>query len=41
MSAFNDLNGEPSTGNAYTLKQILRNEWKFDGLVVSDYGSVT
>ena len=41
MSAFNDLNGEPSTANEYTLKQILRNEWKFDGFVVSDYTAVT
>lgn len=41
MSAFNDLNGEPSTANEFTLKQVLRNEWKFDGLVVSDYNAVT
>lgn len=41
MSAFNDLNGEPSTANEFTLKQVLRNEWKFDGLVVSDYTAVT
>jgi beta-glucosidase len=41
MSAFNDLNGEPSTANEFTLKQVLRNEWKFDGLVVSDYTAVS
>jgi len=40
MSAFNDLDGVPASGNEFTLKQILRNEWKFDGLVVSDWGSV-
>lgn len=40
MSAFNDLNGEPASSNEYTLKQILRNEWKFDGFVVSDYNAV-
>ena len=40
MSAFNDLNGVPATGNEFTLKQILRDEWKFNGLVVSDYASV-
>jgi beta-glucosidase len=40
MSAFNDLDGIPATGNEFTLKQILRKEWKFDGLVVSDWGSV-
>ncbi len=41
MSAFNDLNGIPTSGNAFTLRQILRSEWKFDGFVVSDYNSVT
>ena len=40
MTAFDDLNGVPSTANPFLLKQILRNEWKFDGLVVSDYTSV-
>src|SRR6185503_20100394 len=40
MSAFNDLNGVPTSANPFTLKQVLRNEWKFDGLVVSDYTSV-
>ncbi len=41
MSAFNDLNGVPTSGNAFTLRQVLRNEWKFDGVVVSDWNSVT
>jgi len=40
MTAFDDLNGVPSTANPFLLRQILRNEWKFDGLVVSDYTSV-
>jgi beta-glucosidase len=40
MSAFNDLNGVPTSGNAFTLRQVLRNEWKFDGFVVSDWDSV-
>ncbi len=40
MSAFNPLNGVPATANHFTLTTILRNEWKFDGLVVSDYGAV-
>lgn len=40
MSAFNDLNGVPATANHHTLTDILRDEWKFDGFVVSDYGSV-
>jgi beta-glucosidase len=40
MSAFNDLNGVPSSASPFTLTTILRNEWKFDGFVVSDYTSV-
>jgi beta-glucosidase len=40
MSAFNALNGVPATANAFTLTQILRNEWKFPGLAVSDWDAV-
>lgn len=40
MSAFNDLNGVPTSGNPFTLTQVLRKEWGFDGIVVSDYRSV-
>jgi beta-glucosidase len=40
MSGFNDLDGVPATANQYLLTDILRNEWGFDGLVVSDWGSV-
>lgn len=40
MSAFNSLNGVPASANPFTLTQVLRGEWKFDGVVVSDYTSV-
>ncbi|HEV2689076.1 MAG TPA: glycoside hydrolase family 3 N-terminal domain-containing protein, partial [Bryobacteraceae bacterium] len=40
MSAFNSLNGIPSTANPFTLKQVLRKEWGFRGLVVSDWSAV-
>ncbi len=40
MSAFNDLDGVPTSGNPFTLTAVLRDEWKFDGIVVSDYESV-
>src|SRR3984885_12128329 len=40
MSAFNSLNGVPSTANPFTLKQVLRKKWGFRGLVVSDWSSI-
>jgi beta-glucosidase len=40
MSGFNDLNGVPVSGNEFTLKTILREEWGFDGMVVSDWASI-
>jgi beta-glucosidase len=40
MTAFNDLNGVPATGNTFLLTDVLRGEWKFDGFVVSDYTAV-
>jgi len=41
MSSFNTINGVPATGNAFILRRILRDEWGFNGFVVSDWGSVT
>jgi beta-glucosidase len=40
MNAFNDLNGIPATGNAYLQNTLLKKQWQFSGLVVSDWGSV-
>ena len=40
MSAFNSLNGVPASANPFTLKQILRQEWGFQGIVDSDWTSV-
>lgn len=40
MSAFNDLNGIPASGNAFILRQILKKEWQFQGFVVSDWEAV-
>jgi len=40
MSAFNALGGMPSSANPFTLKHVLRKEWGFRGLVVSDWNSV-
>ena len=40
MSAFNSLNGVPASANPFALKQILRREWGFQGIVDSDFTSV-
>ncbi len=40
MSAFNDLNGIPASANHFILTKILREEWKWDGVVISDYNSI-
>lgn len=40
MSAFNALDGVPSSANHFTLTQVLRNEWGFRGFVVSDWTSI-
>lgn len=40
MCSFNDINGVPSSGNRKLIHDILRHEWGYDGLVVSDWGSI-
>ena len=40
MTSFNDNDGVPSTANRFILKDILRDEWGFDGLVVTDWDSM-
>ena len=40
MSAFNEINGVPATACPLTLKTVLRDEWAFEGFVVSDWGSI-
>ncbi|MCY1720654.1 beta-glucosidase BglX [Prolixibacteraceae bacterium Z1-6] len=40
MTSFNDLNGVPATGNKWLYKDILRDSWNFNGLVVTDYTAI-
>jgi beta-glucosidase len=40
MTAFNEINGVPATGNVRLLREILREEWGFSGLVVSDWQAI-
>lgn len=39
MTAFNEINGIPATANIYTIRDILKTEWGFQGVVVSDWAS--
>jgi beta-glucosidase len=40
MTSFSDLNGIPATANEFLLRQVLRDEWGFGGVVVSDWDSI-
>lgn len=40
MTSFSDLNGVPASGNRFLMQDVLRDEWGFDGLVVSDWDSI-
>lgn len=39
MTAFNIVNGVPCVGNEHLIKDILRGEWGYNGVVISDYGA--
>lgn len=41
MGAYNKVNGRHACANPWLLTQVLRGEWGFEGLVVSDWGAVT
>ncbi|MCF8233886.1 MAG: beta-glucosidase BglX [Bacteroidales bacterium] len=41
MTGFNELNGVPASGNAFLLRNILKERWDFKGFVVSDWASIT
>lgn len=41
MTAFNDVDGIPASGNRFLLRTILKEEWDFQGMVVSDWESIT
>lgn len=40
MTAFNDVDGLPATGNKWLMTEVLRNQWGFDGFVVTDYTAI-
>lgn len=40
MTAFNDIAGVPTTGNRSLLRGVLREEWKYPGLMVSDWNAI-
>nr|MDQ3395618.1 glycoside hydrolase family 3 C-terminal domain-containing protein [Bacteroidota bacterium] len=40
MTSFNEINGVPASGDPWLLNELLRNQWGYEGLVVSDYTSL-
>lgn len=40
MTSFNTVDGVPSSGNEWLMRDVLRDEWNFDGVVISDWGAV-
>ena len=41
MNGFNELDGIPATGNSFLQRDVLKEEWGFDGFVISDWGSIS
>lgn len=41
MASFNEIDGVPATANKWLLTDVLRNQWKFNGFVVSDYTGIS
>lgn len=40
MASFNEIDGIPATGNKWLMTEVLRNQWKFNGFVVTDYTGI-
>ena len=40
MTSFNTYDGMPATANEFLLKNVLRNEWGFDGIIITDYAAI-
>ena len=40
MPSFNSLNGVPAIANSWLMKKVLKDEWGFDGVVISDYNAI-
>ncbi|MFY1046625.1 beta-glucosidase BglX [Chryseobacterium sp. GP-SGM7] len=40
MASFNEVDGVPATGNRWLQTEVLRNQWKFKGFVVTDYTGI-
>jgi beta-glucosidase len=40
MNSFNDLNGIPANGDHYLQRTILKEDWDFQGFIISDWGSI-
>ena len=40
MTSFNEISGVPSTANKFLIRDVLKGEWKFDGMVVTDYTGI-